>query len=246
MPGMAETGSSRSRDERRRRLRQALTAARPIACWAAFVGSLLVAAFAQVIGNGGLVSWTRILREGDGLIWELYETAVREPDASPRLVRRSDRPLVPLAFDGRLAYVVVGTERDELWVYDRTNGEQANWPTTAAGIAAAAWSESGLIVATIDVRAVGATNTVAFVDERGGTRPIVNSTPCARPAASGRYLTWSCAGGNDLRAYDLRSGTFPLVTLSPRVYDFHVAGDSFVWTETIPGKNTAHLLMLAP
>jgi len=199
-----------------------------------------------VVGNGDLVSWTRLQREGEGFIWELYETAARDPDESPRLVRRSDQPLVPLAFDGRLAYVVVGPERDELWVYDRTNWVQAAWPTTAAGITAAAWSEAGLVVATIDVRAVGATTAIAIVDERGVERPIVNATPCARLAVSGRYLTWSCAGGTDLRAYDLRSGTFPLVTRSPRAFDFHISGDSFVWTEMIAGKSTARVLVLSP
>lgn len=199
-----------------------------------------------VVGSADLVAWTRVLPDGDGFVWELYETAARDPDASPRLVRRSDRPLVPLAFDGRLAYVVVGPERDELWVYDRTNGEQAIWPTTAAGITAAAWSEAGLIVATIDVRAVGATNTVAFVDERGGTHPIINATPCARLTVSGRYLTWSCSGGAELRAYDLRSGTFPLVARSPGAYDFHASDDSFVWTEVIAGKSTARALVLPP
>ena len=199
-----------------------------------------------VVGSGALVAWTRVLAEGDGFVWELYETTTQDPGASQHLVRRSDQPLVPLAFDGRLAYVVVGPERDELWVYDRTNGVQAAWPTTAAGITAAAWSEAGLVVATIDVRALGATTAIVIVDERGVERPIVNATPCARLAVSGRYLTWSCAGGTDLRAYDLRSGTFPLVTRSPRAFDFHIAGDSFVWTEVIDGKNTARLLVLPP
>lgn len=198
-----------------------------------------------VVGSADLVAWTRVLPDGDGFLWELYETAARDPDASPRLVRRSDQPLVPLAFDGRLAYAAVGPERDELWVYDRMNGEQTRWPTTAAGITGAAWSEAGLIVATIDMRALGATNAVAFVDERGRTRPIVNATPCARPTVSGRYLAWSCPGGTDLRAYDLRSGTFPLVARSPGAYDFHASGDAFVWTEGIAGKNTARVLVLA-
>jgi len=199
-----------------------------------------------VIGNGVLVAWTRVRTEGDGFVWELYETTVRDPNVSPRLVRRSAQPLVPLAFDGRLAYAVVGPDRDELWIYDRTNGLQAAWPTTGTGITGAAWSEAGLVVAKIDVRAVGATTTIVISDDRGVERPIVNSTPCARLAVSGRYLTWSCSGGTDLRAYDLRTGSFPLVTRSPRTYDFHVSGDSFVWTEVTAGKSTARVLVLLP
>lgn len=198
-----------------------------------------------VVGSGDLVAWTRVLREGDGFVWELYETA-QDPGAPPRLVRRSDQPLVPLAFDGRLAFVVVGPERDQLWTYDRTNGVQAAWPTTAAGVTAAAWSEAGLVVATIDVRAVGATNAISIVDERGGARPIVNATLCAQLAVSGRYLTWTCSRATDLRAFDLRTGTFPLVARSIGAFDFRVAGNSFVWTEGIAGKNTARLLVLPP
>ena len=199
-----------------------------------------------VAGTADLIAWTRVLPEGDGFLWELYETTVSDPDASPHLVRRSDQPLVPLAFDGRLAYVVAGAERDELWVYDRTEGGQALWPTTAAGITGATWSEAGLILATIDVRAEGATNTVAFVDKRGGTRPIVNATPCARLSVSAHYLAWSCSGLTDLRAYDLRSGTFPLVARSLRTYDFRATGDAFVWTEVDAGKRTARVLVLPP
>lgn len=195
-----------------------------------------------VVGDHRFVAWTRVRMVDGALLWELFETALHVP-RPVRLVRSSKEPLVPLSYDGGLAYVVATPAGDELWTYDEATGFQARW-LTGKRIGAAAWSAAGLIVAVSDDAAPGAIWTIATVNDRGDLRPIVSATSCLDLTAYARWVTWSCAARTGLRAYDTQTRTFPLIATSTGANGFRVAGNAFVWMETVAGKTVIRLVAM--
>lgn len=199
-----------------------------------------------IAAGPGVVAWSRLRADPSGFVWELLETSVGSADPAIQVVRSAREPLIPLAFfDGRLAYAVATSERDELWVHSTATGTDVRWPTTATRLNGAAWSEAGLVVAQAEDSRTDTSNAIALIAEDRGERVIANRASCPRVAADGRYVTWGC-GRSDLRAYDLRSGTYPFVAHAARAEEFHVAQGAFVWSEFRDGTSSVHLVVLPP